>query len=216
VRTPARLSAVLVAVLAVLLAAWPAMATARARVTFIGDSVSAALTEVPGAARYLGSGLDLRLDLRVCRRLVLPSCPYQGVTPSTGLEAIQADGTSLGHTVVVDVGYNEDGYRYASDMDQVLRALRAEGVRTVVWVNLRETRSDYYRINAAIESEAARWPRVRVADWNSASQGEPWFGSDGLHLNAAGAYGLARLLRPQIVMAVRAAKHRSSELAPSR
>jgi hypothetical protein len=201
---------VLVAALAAVLGAWPAVAAARARVTFIGDSVSAALIEVPAAARYLGSGLDLRLDLRVCRRLVLPSCPYQGVTPSTGLEAIQADGASLGHTVVIDVGYNEDGYRYASDMDQVLHVLRAEGVRTVVWVNLREIRSDYYRINAAIEREAARWPRVRVADWNSTSQGEPWFGADGLHLNAAGAYGLARLLRPQIVYAVRAAKRGSA------
>ena len=59
------------------------------RVTLIGDSVSAALDDAPAAARYLGRGLDLKLDAKVCRRLVAPSCSYMGTTPSTALSLIR-------------------------------------------------------------------------------------------------------------------------------
>jgi hypothetical protein len=172
----------------------------------IGDSVPAALTYVPGAERVLGQGLDLRLDLRVCRRLVAASCAYMGRTPATGLEAVQADGSSLGHTVVMDVGYNDDGTRYIADMDRVLRALRDADVQRVVWVTLREERSDYVRVNAAIRHEASRWPRlVQIADWNEASyEQDGWFATDGLHLSDAGAFALAHFLRAQLAVALRA------------
>ena len=140
--------------------------------TIIGDSVAAGLSYEPAAARALGEGFDLKLDLKVCRRLVSPSCPYQGSAPTTGLEAVKAEGSGLGHTVVIDVGYNEDGTRYAQDMDLVLRTLRENGVRTVVWVTLRQTLGDYYRINAAIRREAARWPGlVRVTERGQPGQG---------------------------------------------
>ena len=59
-------------------------------VTVIGDSVSASLLYVPSAERRRGQGFDLRLDLKVCRRLVAPSCSYQGVIPSTALQAVEA------------------------------------------------------------------------------------------------------------------------------
>ena len=38
----------------------------------------------------------VRLDLKVCRRLVLQSCPYQGSTPSTALETVQSYGRRSG------------------------------------------------------------------------------------------------------------------------
>lgn len=184
----------------------PARAADEPRVTMIGDSVPAALGYVRGAERVLAQGLDLRLDLRVCRRLVAASCPYQGRTPSTGLEAVQADGSALGQTVVIDVGYNDDGTHYVADMDRVLRALQGAGVRRVVWVTLREERSDYVRVNAAIRHEAALWPRlVQIADWNEASyEQDGWFASDGLHLSDAGAFALAHFLRAQLAVALRA------------
>ena len=37
-------------------------------------------------------GLSLELDLKVCRRLVAASCPYDGKVPSTALEAVRATG----------------------------------------------------------------------------------------------------------------------------
>jgi lysophospholipase L1-like esterase len=52
-----------------------------------------------------------------------------------------------------------------------------------------------------IRTEAKRWPSVRVVDWNAHSRGRPWFREDGLHLNAAGAVALARLLRGDVLRA---------------
>jgi hypothetical protein len=166
----------------------------------IGDSVAAGLLYAPSAVRRLGAGMDLRLDLKVCRRLVAPSCRYGGTTPLTVLQAVQARGTALGGTVVVDVGYNDDPRAYGRDLDRVLGALRSARVRCVVWVTPTEKRSAYRTTNAAIRAAARRWPRIRVADWNAASAGRPWFSSrDGLHLNAAGAAGLASFLRRQVL-----------------
>ena len=180
-----------------------AAGAARPRVTVIGDSVAASLTYVPAAVRQLGAGLDLRLDVKVCRRLVAPSCPYGGTTPTTALQSIQRAGTSLGRTVVINVGYNDAGQFYGRDLDRVMRALRAARVRSVVWVTLPEVRSNYRTIDFVIRAATRRWPQMRIADWAQASRGRPWFASDGLHLNRQGAFGLARLLRPMVVAAAR-------------
>ena len=180
-----------------------AAAKARPRVTLIGDSVAASLNYVPSAVRRLGAGLDLRVDAKVCRRLVEPSCPYGGTTPSTALEAIRRAGSSLGGTVVMNVGYNDAGQFYGRDIDRVMRALRAARVSSVIWVTLPEQRSTYGTIDDAIRAAAHRWRNLEIADWATASRGRPWFARDGLHLNATGAMGLAQMLRPLIVSAVR-------------
>jgi hypothetical protein len=103
--------------------------------------------------------------------------------------------------VIVHVGYNEGSAGYAKDLDATMAALRKAGVRTVIWVTLREARSVYASTNAAIKAAPRRWRELRVADWNAVSRGKPWFRSDGLHLTAEGAMGLARLLRPQVAAA---------------
>lgn len=185
-------------------AASPAAAdAARPRVTVIGDSVAASLHYAPGAVRLLGRGLDLRLDLRVCRRLAGPSCAFQGAAPASALEVVRSRGDGLGRVVVIKVGYNEGSAGYARGMADVMAALRRARVRSVVWVTLTEERSVYASTNAVIRAAARRSPRMCVADWARASRGRPWFGSDGLHLNTAGATGLARLVRPYVVRAVR-------------
>jgi hypothetical protein len=48
-----------------------------------------------------------------------------------------------------------------------------------------------------VRTAGRRWPnRVRVIDWVSYSAGRSgWFAGDGIHLGAAGASGMARLLR---------------------
>ncbi len=194
---------VLAAVTAALAATAPAESgkgRQRPRVTMIGDSVPAALDYVSDARAYLAKGLDFRFVLDVCRRLVAPSCSYNGVTPSTGLEVVRSLGRSLGRTVVVDVGYNDSDSTYRADLDRTMRALVAAGVKSVIWVTLRETRSNYHWINVAIRSARGRWPQLVVADWNAYSQGHSWFDdAEGLHLNASGAWGLARLLRPIVL-----------------
>ena len=178
--------------------------TAAIPATFVGDSVSASITYVPAAQRQLKRGLAVRLDVKVCRRLVQPSCAFQGATPTTALQAVQSYGHSLGEVLVVNVGYNEDGRGYGGGIDRVMRAARSQGAGGVVWVTLRETgkyASLYRGTNAIIKQSARRWPQLLVADWNAYSAGKPWFGSDGLHLSATGATELATFLRPYVFRA---------------
>jgi hypothetical protein len=184
------------------IAAGPATA-ARPRVTVVGDSVAASLLYVRDAVRVLGRGLDVRLDLRVCRRLVEPSCAYQGVAPPSALQVIEAQRGGLGRVVVIKVGYNEGSARYGPALRQVMAALRGSGVTSVVWVTLAERQPDYGATNRVIRAAADRYPRMCVADWARASRGRPYFGADGLHLNAAGAMALVRLVRPFVIRATR-------------
>jgi len=173
-----------------------------ARVTIFGDSAAEVLDYVTDAKQYLGTGLDVNWELKVCRRLVQVSCPYQGVRPPTVLDVIQSSSNgALGSIAVIDVGYNDYVDQYQSDMEAVIKALAAKGVQHVIWVTMHEVRQDYRSINATIRAEAAKWPQVTIADWNAAAQGQNWFNSDGIHLNDSGAWGLARLLRPMILAA---------------
>ena len=78
------------AVLAALLAL-PAAGSATAaqpRVTFVGDSVPASISYVAAAQAELNRGMRMRFDLKVCRRLVQPSCPHRGRRPTTALQAV--------------------------------------------------------------------------------------------------------------------------------
>jgi hypothetical protein len=171
------------------------------KVTFVGDSVAASISYTTTAQAQLKRGLSVRLDLRVCRRLVQPSCSYQGSTPTTALQAVQSYGRSLGRVLIVKVGYNESAQGYRQGIDRIMRAALAEGATGVVWVTLRETSDTYRWTNVAIKTAAKRWPQLVVADWNAYSAGKPWFGSDGLHMSATGATALAAFLRPYVFRA---------------
>jgi hypothetical protein len=110
----------------------------------------------------------------------------------------------LGETVVIDVGYNDDSYGYRQGVDKMMRALLSEGVRTVIWTTLYENGSSTYHTiyihnNRVIRQAAKRWKQLRIADWNALCQGHSWFGSDGLHLNGAGAKALVGLFKQAIV-----------------
>ncbi len=193
--------AVLVAALLGVTSATAKPSAAKTRVTVIGDSIAASFDYVVSARRYLGRGLDLRSDAVVCRRLVATSCSFQGTTPPTVLQVVGAQGHALGPVVVINVGYNDWAAVY--DVDRIMKALKAAGVRHVVWVTLREAgsyASIYAQSNARIRSAGKRWRgRLVIADWNAYSRGKPWFREDGLHLTTSGALGLARLLRPLVL-----------------
>ncbi len=203
-----QLTALAVACLAVAVAGAATAATSRQDApipaTFVGDSISASITYVPAARKRLGRGLAVKLDVAVCRRLVQPSCSFQGSTPTTALQAVQAQGASLGRVLIVSVGYNEGPQGYASGIDRVVRTALAEGAVGVVWVTLREQGrygSLYHATNLAIKRAPKRWPQLHVADWNAHSRGKPWFGEDGLHLSPRGATELASFIRPYVFRA---------------
>jgi hypothetical protein len=197
VRTLALFAAVAVAATATDLGR--ALAAAPPRVTVIGDSVASALTSLPDAVDQLGAGIDLRLELAVCRRLVDISCPYQGSRPPTALDLVRDDSRPLGPIVVIDVGYNEFLSSFPDSVNTIMQALVKAGVEHVLWVTLTEERASYATMNSQVRDAAKQWSQITVVDWNQASAGKPWFGDDGLHLNADGAHGLAVLLRTAIV-----------------
>jgi hypothetical protein len=174
------------------------------RVLVVGDSVSAALGYEPSLETGIAKGLDVEFDLQVCRRLTSPGCPYAGRAPSSALDVLEHAGRAS-DVLVVDVGYTDDPAAYGSGMARVIRAAKSLGVKQIVWVNLRETENLYRRTNAAIRTEARRFPVVQVADWNAWSAGKPWFRADGLHLTDAGVQGLAAMLRAYIESAARSA-----------
>ena len=204
---PVRVALLMLALaLACAVAATSASAAPSARkvplkATFVGDSVSASISYVTTAQAQLERGLDVRLDLKVCRRLVQQSCPYQGSTPPTALQAVQSYGHSLGKVLIVKVGYNESSSGYGKGIDQIMRSALAEGATGVVWVTLREQSDIYHWTNVAIRQATKRWPQLVVADWNAYSAGKPWFGPDGLHLTSTGATALATFLRPYVFRA---------------
>ena len=198
---------VVVAVLAAVVALGPAAEQANAvKLTFIGDSKAAAINYSRKAKRLLSRGHDVRRDLRVCRRLVAPSCAYPpGVYPRSTLETIRHYGTDLGTVLVVDVGYNDSSTTYRRHLDRVMRAAIDRGVEGVVWVNLSTPRADYRRINRIIRQARERHPRLYLANWNKYSRGHPgWFSEshgDGIHLDAPGAVALVKLVRRYIPLA---------------
>ncbi|MGH3038561.1 MAG: hypothetical protein ACRDLZ_04025 [Gaiellaceae bacterium] len=207
-RLPAAGPVLPIAVLAALIALGPAASSAGAvKLTFIGDSKAAAINYSGKAKRLLSRGHDVRRDLRVCRRLVAPSCSYQKVTPRTALQAVRHYGTDLGRVLVIDVGYNDSSATYRSHLNRVMRAALRRGVKGVVWVNLRTVRTDYAAINRIIKRSKSRWSRLQLANWNRYSRGHPgWFSpahNDGIHLTGAGAVGLVQLVRRHIPRAAR-------------
>ncbi len=172
------------------------------RVTMFGDSIADSLNYVADARTILRDGIDLRLELAPCRKLVPIGCAYMGGRPPSVLDIVK-DSTlaQLGNIVVVAVGYNDPENNYETDMAQVVNALVDKGVGHVIWLTLREQTDDYRKINRTIEAQAPRWPELRVADWEASSRGKDWFNPDGLHLNADGAIGMATLIRPFVLTA---------------
>ena len=180
-------------------------ASGKPTVTFVSDSVAASLSYVSSARATLGHGLTIRYDLKVCRRLVAPSCSFQGTAPTTALQAVQSYGHALGEVLIVDVGYNDSDHGYAQGIDQIMRTALAQGATAVVWVTLREAGTYsgvYHWTNIAIKTAPKRWPQLIVADWNAYSAGRPWFGTDDPHLSSLGAAKLAAFLRPFVTRAL--------------
>ena len=126
--------------------------------TLFGDSVAAALTLQPTARALLGKGIDLRIDAKVCRLLLVEvGCLFGGErAPSVPRSSRKPPTAALGEVVVVDVGYNDVPTDYGADVDRVMQALACNGVRIVIWVTMQERRPLYWATNAAIRQAPGR------------------------------------------------------------
>jgi hypothetical protein len=181
-----------------------ASVSAAPRVTLVADSVGGVLFWQRQAREELGRGIDLRIDIRTCRRLVTEGCVYDGERPPSALDAIRDLGPALGGVVVVDVGYNDPPNGFGAGIDRVMRALLDVGVDRVVWITLRERRSSWAEINDQIREARKRWPELTVGEWDLESRGhDEWF-ADGIHMNWEGGDGFVRFLRPLVLDACRA------------
>jgi hypothetical protein len=165
-------------------------------ITVIGDSVLTAVLWYPEPLGILTKGLDVDMQVAVCRRLVGVSCPFEGQTPSTLVDLADTFGPKLGKIVVVEAGYNEPEAEFADAIERSLAALRTAGVTRVLWVSLSERRAEYTRMNATLAAAARKHPELTIVDWASLTHAnDNWFQGDGVHLTYAGAIGMARLLR---------------------
>jgi hypothetical protein len=192
--------AVLVIGLLALAGAAGARPDAPVRVTVFGDSAATAMAYDPTAKRTLGRGIELRLEVAACRRVGDASCPYDGVRPPNVIDRASELGAELGPVVVVIVGYNDYEANYAANVEQALAVFRRAGVQRVLWATLRESRQSYASMNDTIRDAGRRHPEMTVVDWNAVSRNDPdWFQSDGIHLTAAGAEGMAELVNGTLV-----------------
>jgi ribosomal protein L25 (general stress protein Ctc) len=174
----------------------------QAKVTVIGDSVADAMEHSPQALQTLNKGFRVNLETRGCRRLRVPSCTIAGTDgpPPTTLELVRRRGRALGPIVVVAVGYNDTPQHYDRDLDAVMRALQQVGVKTVIWLTLRDPERDYLVSNEDIKVEPREWPQLVVADWDAFSDGRPtWFQDDGVHVTELGAAKLGEFIHRALV-----------------
>lgn len=186
-------------VLLFLLPATTAGARSGPRVTVITDSAAGVLLWDGEANQILGHGFDLDVEPIVCRKLVTPGCGAAEPPPTSALDTANQLGPKLGKIVVIDTGYNDTTPELAEAVDPLMRALLANGVEHVIWVNYVERLTVWANHNAVLAAGAARWPEMTIADWNAvALPHDEWF-VDAAHLDTTGGRALATFLRPLLL-----------------
>ena len=176
------------------------------RVYTIGDSVMAAFNYSSAARAVITSAYPgAAIDALECRRLIATSCTTttQKTPAPTALAVFQANRGHLGDTVVIGVGYNDAGLR-AGSIDTIMTELAGQGVPRVIWLTYRNAGNYagvYTGDNAALFSATARWPQLRIGDWDAFSVGHlDWFASSGadVHLTGAGALAYATFIKAEL------------------
>jgi hypothetical protein len=178
----------------------PPQQAPAASVTVITDSVGGVLFWDPGASAEFADGLDVRLEVATCRKLVSTGCLAYDYYPPSALDTIEELGSDLAPIVVVETGYNDNPTEYTQGIDEVMQALVDASVQRVIWVTLEENIDPWRIINRSIRAAAARWPQLIVADWAPVVAGKPWI-VDNAHLNAEGGFEFAKFLRGYVIEA---------------
>jgi hypothetical protein len=189
----------LVVVLTVLAGSADEAVAAPPQVTVIGDSVLTAVEWNPQPLAILQQGLDMRLEIGVCRTLTGESCPFDGARVPTLVDLANSQGAELGKVVLVEVGYNDDHDTFAQSVEQSIDALLHAGVQRILWANLRGFEQKWLDMNAVLDAAARRHPELTVVDWHGyALPHWSWFQSDSVHLVYSGAIAMATLFRRAI------------------
>jgi hypothetical protein len=108
---------------------------------------------------------------------------------------LQQHRAEMGDVVVVALGTNDgtDPVEFAHRLDLAMGAL--QGVPHVLWVNQRQFAPGRDAMNAQLVAATARYPNLRVLDWNATVDTNPAdVGPDGIHLTDAGKAAMAALV----------------------
>jgi hypothetical protein len=192
-------AAFLIVALAVLAGGARASVESPPQVTVIGDSVLTAVEWNAEPLAVLRQGLDLRLDVGICRTLTGVSCPFEDRRAPMLVDVVDTLGTELGDVVLVEVGYNDDHDTFAASVEQSVSALLRAGVKHILWANLHGFTQQWLDMNDVLDAAARRHPELTVIDWNDyASTHWSWFQGDSIHLVHQGAMAMATLFRRAI------------------
>ena len=168
---------------------------------FISDSVGASVAdsagsgELPTLLRRVFNSESYNTESYRCTVGNCPPATKDGVTVANGL-------TGTPDLAIVELGYNDSQSTLGGEIDQMMTALVAKGVRYVGWVNMSERRkangvASFAAGNRALVAATARWPQLRILDWDGYTMCGPrdrWF-SDSVHLNTTGQAEFALWLR---------------------
>ncbi len=210
-------ASVAAAVVVALASVGSSTAAAEPRVTVIGDSVLTAVEWNHTPLSIFERGLNLQLEIGVCRTIEDVSCPFEGGTVPTMLDVVSTLGPQLGETVLVEVGYNDPPDEFAARVEDAVDALLAAGVHRILWANLREWQQQYVGMNETLAAAAARHPQLTIIDWEGYSHDHySWFQGDGIHLVYNGAVAMARLFNGSIKEALSPPVIRSTGLPVAR
>jgi hypothetical protein len=168
---------------------------------FIADSVGASVAdnagagELPTLLRRVFNSDSYYTEPYRCTAGNCPPATKDGVTVANAL-------TGSPDLAIVELGYNDSQSTLGGEIDQMMTALVAKGVRYVGWVNMSERRkvsgvSSFAAGNRALVAATARWPQLRILDWDGytmCGRKDRWF-SDSVHLNSTGQAEFALWLR---------------------
>jgi hypothetical protein len=168
----------------------------------IGDSVMAAISLYPSRVPALQAAHTTLLDLKVCRRLITASCPYQGAAPPNAITTLTAAAGTFNRALVVAAGYNDTTANVAAGVDRIMAETQRQGVPTVIWLTYEQRGRNaglYAAHNATLFAKQRQYGgRLRIADWNAYSAPHSnWFSATdptGVHLTSAGAAALTDYL----------------------
>jgi Putative Ig domain len=177
-------------------------APAPPHVTVIGDSVLTAVEWNDAPLAALQKGLDVYMDIGVCRTVAGVSCPYEGGRVPTLLDVIAGMGVRLGPTVLVEVGYNDDPATFGKNVDAAVQAMLRVGVQRILWVNMPASSQHWVDLDNALDTVAKHYGQMTIVDWDHFSHEHwSWFQGDGIHLVYPGAVAMAGLLNQALVQA---------------
>ena len=172
----------------------------RPQVTVIGDSVLTGVQYNPAPLAVLTNGIDVRLEIGICRTLSGVSCPFQSDRVPTLIDLARTQGGELGRVVLVEVGYNDPPATFAQSVEDSITALLAVGVEKILWANLSGFDPSRLAKNQILAAATREHPELTVIDWHSVSLGKySWFQNDQTHLRYDGAMAMATLFHAALV-----------------